>query len=238
VSPSWGGLQLGASFAPESVGLWANGDNSASAGGNARAANSPIQSELSRPKNMFEVAARYQGNLGPVALDVMAGYLGSDVVKPGNGAAYTANVSGYKGLSVFDAGMSLTYMGASVFGHVSTGKMDGAATPVATLANGRKKDGIAWVVGAQYSTGPYTIGTSWYQFDHQGGNSAATGNKQEKGFALGGQYTLVTGVDFFLEYLYGNIHQNGKNFVDAAGPTTSNNTAKTNMVIASALFRW
>ncbi len=235
VSPSWGGLQIGASFAPESVGLWANGDNSASAGNNARASTSAQSVDASRPKNIFEVAARWQGNLGPVALDAMAGYLGSNTVKSTTPQALT---TGFKGLSVFDAGLSATFAGASVFGHVNTGKTNGAATPQASLASGRKKDSIAWVVGAQYSTGPYTVGTSWYQFDHQGSNGG-TGNRSEKGFAVGGQYTLVTGVDFFLEYLYGNVHQAGVNFVDgAAGGTGNNNNAKTNMVVASALFRW
>jgi predicted porin len=240
VSPSWGGLQIGASFAPESVGLWANGDNNASAagGGNARAGRSALSADNARPKNMFEVAARWQGNLGPVALDAMAGYLGSDTVKLANGVPNVAGTTGFKGLSVFDAGLSATIMGISAFGHISTGKMNGAATPQATLASGRKKDGIAWVIGAMYSTGPYTVGTSWYQFDHQGSNGG-TGNRSEKGFAVGGQYTLVTGVDFFLEYLYGNIHQAGVNFVDGgAGGNGNNNNAKTNMVVASALFRW
>ena len=238
ISPSWGGLNIGVSFAPESVGLWANGDNAASTGGAARAANSPLTGELTRPKNLFEVAARWQGNLGPVAVDAMAGYLGSSVVKPGNGAAYAANVSSVRGLSVFDAGLSLTFLGASVFGHISTGAMNGAATPVASLTSGRKKDGTVFAVGAQYSSGPYTVGTSWYQFEHQGVNTAGAGNRDERGFAVGGQYTLVTGVDFFLEYLYGRVHQSGVNFVDSAGPSTNNNAAKTSMLVASMLFRW
>ena len=48
----------------------------------------------------------------------------------------------------------------------------------------------------------------------------------------------MTGVDFFLEYLYGRVHQSGVNFVDSAGPTTANNAAKTSMLVASMLFRW
>ena len=238
VSPSWGGLQLGASFAPSNAALNANGNGSASATGNPSQITSTSATDTVRPKNIFEVAARWQGNLGPVAVDTSLGYLGSDVVKATSGAALPTGVTGVKGLSVVDAGLSLTYMGASVFGHVSTGAMNGAATTRVQLASGRKKDGLAWVVGTQYSTGPYTVGTSWYQFDSQGSN-AGTGNRQERGFALGGQYTVVTGFDVFLEYLWGSRNQKGVNFVDGGlGSALNNNKITTSMVMLTGLWRW
>ena len=238
VSPSWGGLQLGASFAPSNAALNANGSGNASAGGNPSQITSTSNTDTVRPKNIFEVAARWQGNLGPVAVDAMAGYLGSDVVKPTSGAALPSGVTSVKGLSVMDGGVSLTYMGASVFGHVSTGAMNGAAATRVQLASGRKKDGLAWVVGTQYSTGPYTVGTSWYQFDSQGSN-AGTGNRQERGFALGGQYTVVTGFDVFLEYLWGSRKQAGVNFVDGGlGSAANNNKITTSMVMLTGLWRW
>ena len=237
VSPSWGGLQLGASFAPSNAALNANGNSTASATGNPSQITSTSATDTVRPKNLFEVAARWQGNLGPVAVDGSLGYLGSDVVKPTSAAALPAGVTSVKGLSVADAGLSLTYMGASVFGHISTGAMNGAATTRVQLASGRKKDGLAWVVGTQYSTGPYTVGTSWYQFDSQGSN-AGTGNRQERGFALGGQYTVVTGFDVFLEYLWASRKQAGVNFVDASGSALNNNKVTTSMVMLTGLWRW
>jgi len=237
VSPSWGGLQLGASFAPSNAALNANGNSTASATGNPSQITSTSATDTVRPKNLFEVAARWQGNLGPVAVDGSLGYLGSDVVKPTSAAALPSGVTSVKGLSVGDAGLSLTYMGASVFGHISTGTMNGAATTRPVLASGRKKDGLAWVVGAQYSTGPYTVGTSWYQFDSQGSN-AGTGNRQERGFALGGQYTVVTGFDVFLEYLWDSRKQAGVNFVDASGSALNNNKVATSMVMLTGLWRW
>ncbi len=237
VSPSWGGLQLGASFAPSNAALNANGNSTASATGNPSQITSTSATDTVRPKNLFEVAARWQGNLGPVAVDGSLGYLGSDVVKPTSAAALPAGVTSVKGLSVGDAGLSLTYMGASVFGHISTGAMNGAATTRVQLASGRKKDGLAWVVGTQYSTGPYTVGTSWYQFDSQGSN-AGTGNRQERGFALGGQYTVVTGFDVFLEYLWASRKQAGVNFVDASGSALNNNKVTTSMVMLTGLWRW
>jgi len=174
-----------------------------------------------------------------VAVDTTVGYLGSDVVNPTSSAALPTGVTSVKGLSDMDAGLSLTYMGASVFGHVTTGTSNGG--PMGTrvqLASGRKKNALAWVVGTQYASGPYTVGTSWYQYDSQGAN-AGTGNRQERGFALGGQYTVVTGFDVFLEYLWSSRKQAGFNFVDgSAGAATSNNKITTSAVLLTGLWRW
>ncbi len=239
VSPSFGGLQVGASFSPSTASLNANGSGNASATGNPTQITSTSATDTVRAKNIFEVAARWQGNLGPVAVDTTVGYLGSDVVKPTSGAALPTGVTSVKGLSDIDAGLSLSYMGASVFGHVTTGASNGGATGTRVqLASGRKKNGLAWVVGSQYSSGPYTIGTSWYQYDSQGSN-AGTGNRQERGFALGGQYTVVTGFDVFLEYLWGSRNQKGVNFVDGGlGSALNNNKITTSMVMLTGLWRW
>jgi predicted porin len=242
ISPSWSGFQLGLSYAPESVGLFANGNGTAASGGNPAQSTSPFAVDMSRPKDMFEVAARYQGNLGPVAVDAKLGYLGSTTVK-GTAAANTAlnalGASGYKGLNVIDGGLALTYMGASLFGHISTGKMDGAATPQWTVPTGSprsNKDGIAWTVGAQYSNGPYTVGTSWYEFDHMGSMSG-TGFRKDRGFGIGGNYNIVPGFDLFLSYLWGEIKQSNINFVDG-GTGPNHNKIDTSAVQATALFRW
>ena len=245
ISPSWGGLNIGASFAPSNAALNGNANSTAIAGGNNSQITSNLTGDLGRPRNIFEVAARWQGNLGPVAVDAMLGYYGADVVKPSATAVFPGGVTSYKNPSVIDAGLSVTYLGASVFGHVNSGSTNGVAAPRQVLASGRKKDHLAWVIGAQYSTGPYTVGTSWYQFDSQGSSTAVgtgaavVGNRQERGFALGGQYTVVTGFDVFLEYLWGSRKQSGVNFVDgAAGPAANNNKVTTSAVVATALWRW
>jgi len=239
LSPVFGGLQLGVSFAPSSAALSGIDGQTAIGGGSARQSASVVASDLQRPRNIYEIAARWQGNLGPVAVDTMAAYYGSGVVTPASGAAIAAGVTKVYGMGLFDAGLSLTYMGASVFGHVNTGHGNGqAGTPQVQLASGRKKDQMGYIVGAQYSNGPYTVGTSYYSLDSQGANGG-TGNRSEKGFDIGGQYTVVPGLDFFLEYIYGLRHQNGVNFVDGgAGAATANNKITTNAVLATMLVRW
>ena len=94
-------------------------------------------------------------------------------------------------------------------------------------------------------TGVQTCALPIYQFDSQGSSTAVgtgaavVGNRQERGFALGGQYTVVTGFDVFLEYLWGSRKQSGVNFVDgAAGPAANNNKVTTSAVVATALWRW
>jgi predicted porin len=228
VSPSWSGLQIAASYAPASVGVWANGNGFAGPGNNANQSSSVNGSDWSRPKDMFEVAARWQGNLGPVGVDGKIGYLGSSVVK-----AVGPATAPYKDLSVFDAGLAVSYMGASLFGHISTGKMDGAVVPQIVSPN-YKKDGLAWVVGAQYANGPWTVGTSWYEFDHMGGTASlvATSYRKERGFGIGGNYNVVPGFDVFLSYIWGEIKQPGYNFWDGK------EKVQTSAVIATALFRW
>lgn len=245
ISPSFSGLTIGLSYAPSSAALNANGNGIATAGGSIGQSVSPLASDWTRPKDIFEAAARWQGNLGPVAVDAMAGVYAAGVVKPTAGSVLPAGVTGWKNPVAFDAGLSLTYMGASIFGHLNTGSTNGTASPRPILASGRKKDLLAWVVGAQYSTGPITVGASYYSLDRQGNNTAVgtgvatVGNRQERGITIGGQYTVVTGFDVFLEYIWGSVKQQGVNFVDgAAGPAANNNKATTSALMATALWRW
>jgi len=135
--------------------------------------------------------------------------------------------------------------GFQVFGHVTTGKMNGALTPQAKLASGRKKDGLAFTVGAAYGQGPWIVGAGYVQAESQGSNgqvgtgAATVGNRAERGFSVGGTYTLTPGVDLYLEYLYGIRQQRGVNFRDgAAGLATADNKITTNMVITSMIVKW
>lgn len=237
MTPKMNGFQAGVSFAPSSAALTGN-DFLASAGQANRQSVSTLASDTVRPRNYFEVAAKYTGNLGPVALDTWAGYWGSGVVGAASPAALPAGVTKVNGLSSWYWGTSLTYQGFSVFGTITGGVANGqAGTPRVSLASGRKKDQLGFIAGTMYSGNGYTAGMAYYQVERQGSNGG-TGNRTERGFDIGGSYNVVPGLDFFLGYTYGTIHQNGVNFVDAAGPVTANNTAKTNALVGTMLVRW
>jgi predicted porin len=230
VSPSFNGFQVGLSFAPSNAAQTGGVGGSAFLGVVDRGAASAVASDWARPRNTFEVAARYSGNLGPVGTYLMAGYTGSGTIDNNTGAG-----AQYWGLSVFDAGMAFNYMGIQPFAHLTTGKMNGAHVPQQKLA-GRKKDGLAWVAGLAYGNGPYTVGASWYSFDSEG-SAAGTGNRQEYGLAIGGDYTVTNGLDFYLEYLYGVRKQAGFNFeTGAAGAAVNKTTASGAM--ATMQVRW
>jgi predicted porin len=239
MSPKFGGFSFGVDFAPSSAALTGVDGDQAIGGGSARQSTSSVGSDVQRPRNEFEIAGRWQGNLGPVAIDGFVGYWGSGIVDPTSAAVLPAGTTKVNGLSIIDGGLSATINGWSVFGGVNGGKTNGqAGTPQVVLASGRKKDQFAYIVGGQWSQGPYTVGASWYSVDNQGSNSG-TGNRTQRAFDVGGQYTVVTGLDFFLEYIWGQQHQNGVNFVDGgAGLATANNKETTNAVLATILVRW
>jgi predicted porin len=235
VSPNIAGFNIGASFAPSSAVLEGNsgsGTNAAS-GGFDRQSASTLGSDLGRPRNLYEIAARWQGPLGPVTIDAMLGYLGSGNVT--NASTLTPGKK-FQPLSVIDGGASVTFAGASVFGHVSTGQMNGAATPRPVIV-GRSKNGFAWVAGAQYSIGAWTAGASYFVFESEG-SAGGFGNRMERGLAVGGFYTVTPGFDVFLEYLYGTRYQRGVNFIDPAGAATTGNRVQSQGIASTLLIRW
>jgi predicted porin len=238
MTPKFGGFQAGISFAPTGAALSGAGDLQANAGGNNRQSTTTLTSDTTRARNLYEIAARWQGNLGPVALEAFAGYWGSGIVGAATPGTYAAGVTKVNGLSIYDGGISLTASGFSVFGSINGGKTNGqAGTPEVVLASGRKKDQFAYIVGAQYGNGPWTVGASYYAYANQGANGG-TGNRTAVGIDVGGQYTVTTGLDFFLEGIYGQIKQAGVNFADAGGPAANNNKITTTAVLATILVRW
>lgn len=237
MTPKFGGLSAGVSFAPSSAALTGTGAQQANAGGSANQSVSVVGSDVQRPRNLMEIAARWQGNLGPAAVDVYGGYWASGIVGAATPAALPGGVTKVRGLGIYDGGLSVTMSGFSVFGAINGGVTNGqAGTPLVVLASGRKKNQFAWTAGAQWSGGPWTVGASYYTYADQGSNGG-TGNRTANAVSIGGDYTVTPGLDFFLEYIYGGIKQAGVNFVDAGGPAANNNKITTNALLATALFR-
>lgn len=216
MTPNLNGFMAGVSFAPSSATLSANSGSNAASGGFDRQSASTLAADLGRPRNTYEIGARYMGPLGPVSAEIFGGYYGSNVIKNAAGPA------AFRSLSVFDAGVSATFAGFTPFGHIEAGKFNNGSMGLEAKVPGRSKDGLAWVAGAQYGQGPYTVGASYYSFDSLG-SAAGTGNSAQKGIAVGGSYVITKGLTVFAEYIYGTKHQNGVNFIDPAGPATQGN---------------
>ena len=235
LSPTFFGLTGSVSFAPNQSNLGVT-ECSNSASANCYAQTSSVNAaDQSHWVNEVEGAVRYQANFGPVALDSMFGFQKSGVVNQGNfGAPET-----HKGVAAMDAGASLTFMGASVFGHVYGGQVNGLNTaPVVTATRGTPKQ-WDWVAGAQYTIGPWTAGASYYYVGNEG-SAAGIGNQSFRGEAIGGTYNIAPGFNTFLEYLHGQRRQAGVNFKDSGTgvPTDFGNNVTSNGIALTMLIQW
>ena len=219
ISPTFAGFNFSASYAPSSCVLSGNQNASAAAGGNCEQTSSVLASDLARPTNIVEAAVRWQPTFGPVAFDSMVGYQHSGHVNNGN-ALPALSGQKFKGVDVFDAGASATIYGASIFGHIVTGTENGIVTPTAISPTRGAPKMLSWVAGLMYSNGPWTVGASYWSLN-KAGALTGLGNESFRGEAVGGYYTITNGWNVFLEYLHGERHQAGVNFMDVGGPTSA-----------------
>jgi predicted porin len=97
----------------------------------------------------------------------------------------------------------------------------------------------AYLVGAQYTNGPYTIGASWYGFDTQGA-VALTGISQrhENAFAAGANYQITPGLQVYADYVYGTNHQGDYNFVTGSAGSPLHNSAYSQAAVIGLLVGW
>jgi len=237
ISPSIFGVNFAVSFAPNSSALAIDTGSSAT-GGNIQQSSSPLVSDQARPRNIFETAVRYQGTFGPVAIDSMFGIQHSTVVN--NGSIVPAlGGEHFKGLDTIDGGASVTVFGASVYGHVFGGTMNGTGTPVAVSPTRGAPKAWSWVEGVQYSIGPWTAGASYWSFQNEG-TLSGLGLQSFRGVAVGGYYAAAPSWNIFAEYLHGQRHQAGVNFVDTGTgvPAGLNNNVTTNGFALSSVVTW
>jgi hypothetical protein len=249
MTPSFAGFVFAVDFAPNSAALSAAPNNNAATGGLPNQASSTLATDFARPRNTFEVGGRYTGTFGPVSIETSVAFQKSAVV---NNASLTSPGVKFKGVDAIDTGLGVTAFGASVFGHLYTGTMNGTVTPQAEIA-GRSRNGVSWIEGAMYTWGPWTAGASYYTFQSEGataataaipagfpgaGTSVVLGNRVERGFDTGFTYNLAPGCNLFGDYIIGWRHQVGVNFDDPAGTPKAGNNMYTAGFITSAVFFW
>jgi len=236
LSPTMFGAQVAFSYAPNSSVLSPESCGSAAGGACLQQSSSALGGDLTRPRNIIEAAVRWQGNLGPVAVDSMIGYAHSGVVNNGN---FLFPGTKAKGVDVIDGGASLTFLGASLFAHANTGTQNGTMTPVAVIPGRGSPKGTTWTAGAQYATGPWTVGASYYYYN-RAGSAAGIGNETFRGEAVGGDYNWAPGFDTFLEYLHGERRQAGVNYLDSGTgvPAGAHNHVSLNGIALTMLLRW
>jgi opacity protein-like surface antigen len=259
LSPTIAGFVFAVDFAPDSAALSPGSSNNAAQGALSAQSSSTLASDWARPRNTFEAGIRYSGPVGPLTVEGSVAYQKSGVV--GNAQLVQSLTGGpihYKGVDAIDTGLGITFMGASVFGHLYTGTMNGTMTPQAEIP-GRAEHGLSYVGGVMYNNGPWTVGTSLYTFQSMGaagatgegatsaaipvgfpgaGTTVKLGNRKEIGFDVGGTFNLAPGCNLFADYIIGWRHQAGVNFVDPLGPANQENHTYVAAFLLSTVFLW
>ncbi|GAB0113117.1 porin [Acidisoma sp. C75] len=219
ISPSWSGLSFGLSFEP----------NQTAENYSPAVTSSPTANDLRR--NTVEVGARYNQKFGGLGLNMSAAYMGSGAV------AYTGAAKAglpYQAVNVGSFGMTLSYAGFVVGGNTKFGNMNGQFEP--NYQGGATA--VGWLAGGSYTTGPLTVGASYFVYDSQGDWSSPTteGTRREYGAAAGLTYLLVPGMKLFASYLYGGRHQHGYDFLAGKAGASNNDTMAQVFAVGTWLY--
>lgn len=262
LSPSFSGFDFGVAFEPGTVGP--NSYNGSAAGGGVAGSGGARLSQISggtftgnqgqllRTRNTWEVVGRYQGNLGPVGVVASAGLIGSDTVK-NSGLTGLATNGGpqfkYKDPLAAQGGLTVSYGGLTVGGAV----YGGAVNPTNSRNQGPVKSGeknaLAWLIGASYATGPYSVTGSIVSLNRAGvyandltgtpNTTAKTGLARELGYGITGSYAYGPGATLNVDFIYSQRHQANVNILggSTAWSRTGNNVQATALIINNT-FVW
>ncbi len=186
LTPKFNGFQAGVSFAPAvSDGVLAVGN-----GTNAVA----TDEDAGDFENLWELAARWDGNFEDVALTLGAGYM-----KASTEADNAANGIGSDDRKAWNVAANASMAGFSF----------GAAYMVDDYGqNSASGDGQeTWVVGLGWDNGPYHAGVSYYESNYEYGNGANQDFDFER-ITFGGTYTYGPGMTFRGSVSMGTVDDN------------------------------
>ncbi|WP_284945224.1 porin [Acidisoma cladoniae] len=215
LSPTLAGFQFGAAFEPNHT---------------AENVTDPITSAPTlapaggTPRNLIDVGGQFTQTFGPVGIQVGADYMHAGQVNY-TGAPEAGAVNSYHDLSMVSGGATATIAGFTFGGNAVYGDFNQVSGYTFQLEPQGGINAVAFLVGAQYTMGPLVVGGSVFRFnttgDIPGGSDAdgvitaaglTTGQQVNNGLALGGTYTLVPGVNLFVDYDYGWRKQGGFDF--------------------------
>ncbi|TPG49604.1 porin [Roseomonas nepalensis] len=235
LSPQFLGFDAGGSFSFNTN----DGANSGCDALNAAALcdrTSALNGQNFRRRNEIQAALRWRGAFGPVGLTATIGYYGADSIK---------NTTGFspQRLDMVWAGVAATAYGFTVGGWYTGGSGNANFATKLERSAGNPVDSRnidAFLVGATYTIDAITIGGHYLRSVSAGAQTltggtaggggvlrAATGDRTDTGFAVGGNYRIAPGLDFFAEYLQTQRKEAGFDFVTgntATAATVANGT--------------
>jgi Gram-negative porin len=227
LSPDIAGFQFGVGFEPNHV--------AENQGPVITSSPNPIVGGM--PRNLIDVGGQYTKTIGPVGIQAGIDYLSAGQVNNTGGPQPFTTPTSYHNLNILSGGLTLSYAGLTVGGNSVYGAFNQVDGDTFQLEPAGGKNAAGWLAGAQYTMGPAVFGASFFRFtttgDLPGGvdaGSTATisaagltsGQQQNTGVAAGGTYTLVPGVNLFVDYLYGWRKQSGFDFATGNAGTDSN----------------
>jgi hypothetical protein len=233
LSPQIAGFDFSGSFEPDDNPLndWVGAGTTF----NPALSTGILPGEVARRRDTYEVAARYQGALGPTGLYLMGGYIGSGVVNPGPGAI--APVARFNGLGAEMGGLAVNFGGLRVGGSVLAGRMN---NQMALLVTGGANM-FAYLAGVQYTLGPMTVGASYLNVKSAGALAATGGplpsQRREGGINVGGTYIIAPGLLGWLSATYGQRYQGGYNFNTSSLGADANNV-RFEAIALGGMVRW
>jgi hypothetical protein len=233
LSPQIAGFDFGGSFEPDDNPL--NDTVTAAQPYNPALSTGLLPGEIARRRNTYQVAARYQGALGPAGIYLTAGYVGSGVVSPGAGAS--TPVSRFDGLGAEQGGVAVNFGGLRVGGSIIAGRMNNQmALKVTGGANM-----IGYLGGVQYTLGPLTVGASYMNVLSAGALAENGGplpsQRREGGINVGGTYVIAPGLLGWLSATYGQRYQGGFNFTTGS-LGDANNSVRFEAIALGGMVRW
>lgn len=166
-SPVYAGVQIGVSYAPDLA-----------AGGFANSFGNRQDNNPGGYGDALEAAIRYETKIDQFSIKLGAGYGQSDLEAPAAGQSdrESFNVGAHVGYGAFKIGASYLQDDNGV------------------VTNG---DTTTWVFGADYKTGPFTIGASYYNREDEAANAVATafgGKTDTDRYSLGVNYAYGPGM--------------------------------------------
>lgn len=242
MSPDFSGFRFGIGYAPNNNSL-INQENCTVA---SPGCNRFISGDVPTPgtvggvryNNVVDAAANYTNTFGPLGLALYGGFYGATPI-----VSTVPGALKYEPMAVGAFGATVSFAGFTVGGQFKWGDENGLWD---VMPQGGKPM-TAWLVGAQYQTGPVVIGASYFTYQYTGDftSPATEGMETDNGIAAGGTFSVAPGLSFYLSYLYGQRHQLGFNFntgiangLPGGGVAGTNNNASGQVFALGTVLKW
>jgi len=259
LSPSFSGFDFGLTFEPgtNNINSYNNGPGGLAGIGAVRldslSGTTFIlgQGTLQRTKNVFEAVGRYQGNVGPVGVTASLGLVTAGLVKNSGLTGLAASGAPqykYKNPFGVQGGLTVSYGGLTVGGAVYGGSVNPNNSRNYAPVKSGGKDALAFLVGASYATGPYSVTASIASVNRAGfnaedvagaGAAARSGTMREMGYGVTGTYAYGPGAALNVDFIYSQRHQSNINLL--AGGTAvgrAGNNVQAVALIINNTFVW